>query len=784
MKAGSPARVPLLAVWIVGVAFAAIVVARATYVSDLSAFLPAHPTAMQRLLVDQLREGPASRLILCAIDGGTAPDRAATTAQMAAKLRGDPAFAAIDDGDARTAEADQRFLFAHRYEISATVTQERFRPDGLRRAIEASLDELASPAGLLLKSLLPSDPTGETLQILEQMDTASRPRTEDGVFVSADGSRTLLVATTRAEGSDTDAQALALQNIRAAFDAAGGTHGLRLRMSGPGVFAVAARARIERAAIRLSIASAALVFTLLLIVYRSLGAVLLGLLPVTTGAIAGIAAVALAFGEVHAITLGFGITLIGEAVDYSIYFFILSGGAAAGAADARAWRRDFWPTVRLGVLTSVCGFASLLPSGFPGLAQLGLYSIAGLLAAALTTRFLLPLLTPAGLRLRDPAPAGRAVAAGFARLRRPRLVAAVVLAVSAALLFAHRGMVWDHELSSLSPVSAADQAFDAALRADLGAADVRDLVVVPGGDLESALRGAEQAGAALQPLVATGVIAGFDSPARFLPTVQTQRARLASLPAAAALRAAVTSATTGLPLDPALLEPFIADVERARAAEPLQAGDLRGTSFAAAVASLTLQREGRWYALLPLHGPAGGDRGIDAVAVRAALQAGGAGTAVVLDLKHEADALYADYLHEAVRWSSLGFAGLVLLLALALRSAARVVRVLLPLLLAVLAVGAALTATGHSLTILHLVGMLLIVAVGSNYALFFDRRAGDGADPAVFASLALANACTVIGFGLLSFSGVPVLEALGTTVAPGALLALVFSALLSPSRRA
>jgi predicted exporter len=37
----------------------------------------------------------------------------------------------------------------------------------------------------------------------------------------------------------------------------------------------------------------------------------------------------------------------------------------------------------------------------------------------------------------------------------------------------------------------------------------------------------------------------------------------------------------------------------------------------------------------------------------------------------------------------------------------------------------------------------------------------------------------VIGFGLLSFSQVPVLVALGTTVAPGAFLALFFAAVLA-----
>ena len=45
-----------------------VVVARARYITDLSAFLPANPTPSQQLLVDQLRDGPASRLILIAIE--------------------------------------------------------------------------------------------------------------------------------------------------------------------------------------------------------------------------------------------------------------------------------------------------------------------------------------------------------------------------------------------------------------------------------------------------------------------------------------------------------------------------------------------------------------------------------------------------------------------------------------------------------------------------------------------------------------------------------------------
>jgi predicted exporter len=47
--------------------------------------------------------------------------------------------------------------------------------------------------------------------------------------------------------------------------------------------------------------------------------------------------------------------------------------------------------------------------------------------------------------------------------------------------------------------------------------------------------------------------------------------------------------------------------------------------------------------------------------------------------------------------------------------------------------------------------------------------------------LVIANTSTVIGFGLLSLSQVPVLVALGTTVAPGAFLALLFAAVLAPA---
>src|SRR3984885_6425830 len=323
-------RLAVLAVWLCCLALGAVIGARAHYITDLSAFLPAKPTPAQQLLVDQLRDGPASRLILMAIERGDAGARAQVSGAMASRLRRDPQFSSINNGQPVTAERDREFLFQHRYLLSDSVTAARFSAAGLHAAIEDTIDDLASPAGLMLKSLLPNDPTGEMLHIVEQLDRTPQPATSAGVWVSSDGGRALMVGQTAAAGSDTDAQARAIESIRAAFTAAvhassaNGAAALQLRLSGPGVFAVGARAKIERAALRLSMAGGILVVALLFAVYRSLPALALGLAPVASGAVMGIAAVALGFGAVHGITLGFGITLIGESVDYSIYFFVQS----------------------------------------------------------------------------------------------------------------------------------------------------------------------------------------------------------------------------------------------------------------------------------------------------------------------------------------------------------------------------------------------------------------------------------------------------------------------------
>ena len=763
----------MLLVWAALMAAGVAQILRTSFTADLSAFLPAKPDAQQRVLIEQLQSGLPARTLLIAIDGVDDRARAQASTALAQRLRASGLFDQVQNGQNEGFTQVGQWLVEHRYHLSPAVNAQRFTADGLRDGIADTLSLLGTPAGGAIKPLLERDPTGETVRIAEGLIPSNAPRSLEGVWSSRQGARALLVTVSKAPGADLDAQQATIDAVRSNF-AALAVQGLTLKISGAPLFGVESRAQIQTEVHQLALAGTVLMGALLLVAFASLPALLVAMLPVATGVVAGIAVVSLVFGGVHGITLGFGTTLIGEAVDYAIYYLI-----QARAHGAAHWLRSGWPTIRLGLLTSICGFAALVFSGFPGLAQLGVFSVAGLIAAALFTRWVLPPLLPDGAKgqgLRRQL--GRFAAAAvdwLPRLRWPVLA----LGLASAVVLVQRSDLWTAQLSSLSPISKEALALDASLRADLSAGDAKTLVVVQGADLQAVLTQAEAAGSRLDALVDQGHIGGYDSVARWLPSLAVQRQRLASLPAEADLRLALSEATRGGPLAAARLEPFVADVQQARQRPPATLEALRAQGLSPLLDALLLQRaDGSWSALLPLQ-PVG-DK-LDISAVRQTVQT--LPGAQVIEIGAELTRLYQRYLREAQNQALLGALAVVALIAFTLRSVKRVLAVCQPLLLSVLLTMGLLAALGVQLGILHLVGLLLVVAVGSNYALFFDMlQREDQTDPDTLASLLLANLTTVVSFGLIAFSGIPALSAVGRVVAVGALLALVLSAALVPRR--
>ena len=419
---------------------------------DLRKFMPAPQTPAQHLLMDELGEGPGSRLLLV----GAVRRRSGRRwrAQSQALRRQLARQSAVRAGRPTATSAWTRFRRA--CDRIATCCRTRWTRSALdaatlRDALDARVEDLGSPAASLVEPLIPSDPTLETLKLAESWQPANAPQRLHDVWFDRAGKQALLVAETVAPGFDPTGQQDAVNAIQQAFAAARGSSHSRLTLSGPGAFSVEIGGRTQREAGWIGTVDTISLVLLLWFAYRSWKAPLLGVLPLASAGLAGLGAVALCFDGVHGITVAFGFTLIGVVQDYPIHLFSHQHAGLPPQQGARV----LWPTLATGVASTCIAYVTFLASGVDGLKQLAVFTITGLgnggtddaLPAAVADRS-----EPARRRRFETAGAG--VGAGsrdcHVRARCWRCWRSLAVGVIA---FAP-GAFWQNDLSKLTPVPA------------------------------------------------------------------------------------------------------------------------------------------------------------------------------------------------------------------------------------------------------------------------------------------------------------------------------------------
>lgn len=740
--------------------------------SELGDLLPEGTTATQRLLLTQVRSGLAGRLVLLALEGGNPDELAQASREFSERLRVSGHFTLVENGAQGLMPHDRALVFRFRYLLSPMIGPDRFSRDSLRAALQQRLDDLRSPLAPLIKDTIPADPTGELFTVVTAWFGEDRPAKHRGVWMSKDMSKALLLVETKAAGFDADAQAAIQQDVRQSFASlVRQPERLRLLMTGPGVFAVEAKQTIEREAWRLSTAAAVVVVLFLYASYQSITLVLLSLIPLTAGIMAGMLAVQGWFGFIHGITLGFGITLLGVVDDYPIHLFShLNARASASAA-----MEEIWPTVRLGVLTTAIGFASLLFAGFPALTQLGFFAVTGILTAAVVTRWVLPRFVPEGFL---PRPLWPAFHAKLERLTRMKpVIPGVIILACAALLWSHTPL-WETELASLSPVSDAKKQLDRQLRDDLGAPDMRDLLVIEGQTEEDVLKYGEVLDAKLERLRISGAIAGYDLISHYLPSRRTQQDRQSHLPERPVLMRNLDQALTGLPFTPGLFAPFLAAVETARTQTPLQRKDFEDTAFGARVASLMFEQDGTWKAVVPLRGVA------DRTQLTEIVGNWNMPSVTYVDLKEESNRLMTAYRDRTFIIMVCGLFVISVALGVGIQSVGLLWPILSPIMGSLLVVAAVVNLAGESLSLFHIATFLLVIGLGLDYALFFNRPEGSEEERSnTLYGLLVCSMTTILVFGVLASSDIPVLHAIGMTAAVGSFCCLLFAGIMAKKVR-
>lgn len=593
-------------------------------------------------------------------------------------------------------------------------------------------------------------------------ETPVRPR--DGrLFVSGEGREyVLLTYTLKPSAFSLGAQQSVVPLLDAAKAAA---HQVvpasEIITAGVVLHAAAAGAQASREVHTIGVGSLVGIVLLTWLTFRSVKPISLTLLSIGVGFLGALSLCWLLFGRIHLLTLVFGASLIGVAQDYGIYFLCHRLGADKAMDSTRLLRR-LLPGLGFTLLAAVIGYLGLALTPFPGLRHMAVFSALGLVFAWLTVVCWFPVLIGADtLKPGWLARRYRGLVLAWPRFPQgPRaIVPMVAMTLFAALGWSRLGTNDDiRSLQSSPPALISDQIKLGKL---LDAPSPVQYYLVRGATTEEVLQREEVLKRRLNTLIGQGHIAGYQALSNWVPSKQTQAARLALVsdkllnangPLAALGReigedpewASATAEhlrANGRPMD---LDAFM----RTPASQPwrhLWLGEVEGVQ-----ASIVALR-GMRYASIPVLAKASdglqGVQWVDKVG----------GISSVLG-RYRAD----------MSWVVLG-AYLVVFLALLPGYKGRTWRVLAPTALGSIATLAFLGFAGQSLTLFHVLALMLLLGVGVDYGIFMQEETEHASD-APWLAVGLSAASAILAFGLLGLSGTPALQAFGMTMLIGTTL--------------
>ncbi|MDG1462059.1 MAG: MMPL family transporter, partial [Gammaproteobacteria bacterium] len=661
------------------------------------------------------------------------------------RLESTDLFSFVENGlNELTIEGLPKPLWDKRY----LLIDEDFSIAGIDAAIKQRVPDFLLGLDAGVEAMIGADPYLAAMDVLERSSPIAVDEAPN--WISSDGGF-YLIAESQQPAFDMEAQQLiaaTVADLAAEFN-------LTQSVYGVGAYGASLKQSISGEAQYRSILASILVVLVLLFMYRRSLIVLLGVVPLALGALSALAAVTLAFGKVHGITLAFGFTLLGVAIDYPLHVFSHMRGGVATI-------KSIWPTMRIGALSTVLAFLAISISGSSGLAQLGLFSAVGVATALLVSVTLLP----AVIRYSHSRVSEELVPGARRNLSLRHWGWLPLLILGSSMLVYKGASLWTDDLSTLTPLSKEVLVRDQSLRKNFGAPDIRYLILLKSSSKEILLQQTEAL--ALQLSSPESGVEFIQSVSDLVPSLASQQRRYAAAlslsPATVEQSAAAAGFVAGT------FQLFVDHLEFMRLEpEYVTEADYLGTPFQDIIESRLYQRDGDWYSVSLLAGLS------SETGLQQALATSGF-DALLVDLKAASGSLLATYRQQVLKmlgWALLVIAGL---LFIELGAAQRLVWIAGTL---AASVTFTLGLTGivlGSLNVFNLVAVVLIAGLGLDYALFLSHTGSSkstGNDSVLSSRHAISASflSTAAGFCALSFSSVPMLSGLGVTVLIGVLAA-------------
>ncbi|CAB3644847.1 MMPL family transporter [Paraburkholderia rhynchosiae] len=779
--------------------------------TNLLALLPAtEADPVAEKAVDTLASALGDRTVFLVTSQDDAHAKAAAK-QLGASLRKSGAFASVT-AELPPFDLSQIAALYMPYRFGLLTPADRAAIADSKASDSALHDALAqriySPLRGGLTTSLSDDPFGWLEHWLGNLPLAtSNLELEDGLLVShqdghqGNATSVLIVATLPGSAYETKTQRAVLAALAQGESALKQAFpDVSVARTGAVFYAESARSASEREVHLIGVASLVGIALLMMWVFRSPRLLLLGFVSTALGIVCALAVTLLVFGKLHLLTLVFGASLIGEAVDYSIQYFVVYLGAGRDW-DARRGARAVRPALTVALATSLLGYAILTWVPFPALKQIACFAMAGIVTAFASVMWLLPALLPHAPR-RSPRRlferAARLLSAWHRAIggKRAWFVAALLLI---AAIPGWLRLTSDDDIHLLIQRDPSLVAQEDKVREAVGVDNSAQFFVVRGETPEVVLQRAEALGAKLDALNGTpNKVGGYQSTAQFVPSAKQQnedRALLAHhvFNDSAALRSTLLQAG---------FKDEVADAWLAAQAKPqplLTVDQWLAAPWSQPYRHLWLgQVDAATKAYAAVVIPQGVTPRNEPALIATARALPGV---IFVDKAASVSKLFGAYRVDSGWWLG-GALTLVLALLIARYAAQQAplgdaakkeplqyrvrggIAVTLPVLLAV---GVTLAVFGYArvpLNLFNWLALMLVLGVGANYAVFLREGClrADADLGAVWTGVLLSAATTLLSFGMLGMSAMPALKSFGATLALGIAVSVLLAPIGMPSK--
>jgi predicted RND superfamily exporter protein len=684
----------------------------------------------------------------------------------------------------------------------------RLTPDAIDGAVRGLRTALAAPGSVGTATYLAADPLGLDRLLAESLahsrpDRALAPGSE--YLLSPDGRRLLLLIRPAETGYDIEASqrlADALAGAAArAHQSSGVGEAVEVGYTGAFAFAIEDASLLRTDMAIYSALALAGVLAVFLIGYRSLEILPLITWQIVLGTLVTFALGLLVEGQLNAVSLAFAVIFYGLGIDAAIHFYtrFLEEWGGDGTIDAPLARtvRGLLPATVVAATTSAVGFVVIAFSDFAGVAQLGALTGLGMVLNVPATFLLLPAQIAwthrhtrwlrAGHQLAETDRLA-ALAAAASRHRRTLLVVGVVGLLAACVPARHATL--DTDLFNLRPRHSTAADVQAELEREFGLVDPPGAVLIEaarGDDPmldEALLQVVERVDGALQEARSDGGVETVLSPAPLLPSLATQRARLASW-AKLPRDAAATILERRLTESGFRLEPFRDALAALRAVpEPIDPtlASLPGLEL---LFERQVRRDAQGLAVLIPFRPRD-EAVLEDLAVRLPAAATRDGVSVTVTGRPLMEAELHRTMRGEMAWFLIAVAlGNALLIWVRVRDTSVTLAIVGVPSVVVLLLLAILGATGAEINAVNLIVFPLTIGLGVDNCVYLAERCRElGSMRAAVAStgrpLTITAATTAVGFGVLALSRYPAMSALGWLAATSIVLCLIATVVLLP----